>query len=188
MILNLQHIIANISNFHLLIVGRESVSIMTSILETIKEEVNVVYTRANAYISLVDKILLTCGNLLNAMGYALPILSTSDRFAIEIVKHDWALIVPFDDDQIFVESLIQFLNNETLMKILSKTAQQFVKNLTWDNIAKDYTILFQNGLFTNLNLFSRTLAAMIHMKIGLLDEQWRNELRSSRYFLISDWQ
>jgi len=61
---------------------------MTSILETIKEEVNVVYTRANAYISLVDKILLTCGNLLNAMGYALPILSTSDRFAIEIVKHD----------------------------------------------------------------------------------------------------
>jgi glycosyltransferase involved in cell wall biosynthesis len=180
LLIGLKLIIANISNLHLLIVSREplmNTSIMQKFLERVKslqledrvtwinkymstEELNVVYKRANAYISFFDKIVLSPGSFLNAMAYALPIISTPHILAIETLKQNRGLIIPFDDDKVKADSIIQFLKNPTLMNTFRINAREFVKNWRWDNIAKQYTILFKNRLFTTIEATKSFMRAL----------------------------
>ncbi|CAF4102352.1 unnamed protein product, partial [Adineta steineri] len=163
LIRNLKSIISKISNFYLLIIVQESLTINSNLSQTVKNiqlenrvtwtnksmstnELHTLYKRANAYISLLDKTILTFVALLNAMSYGLPIISTPNIFSDEILNDDKGLIVSFDDDKIITESIIAFLTNKTRMKMFSKNGRESVKNWTWNNIAKQYTPLFNNSL------------------------------------------
>ncbi|CAF4229181.1 unnamed protein product, partial [Adineta steineri] len=163
LILNLKSIISKIPNFYLLIIVQESLTINSNLSQTVKNiqlknrvtwtnksmstnELHTLYRRANAYISLLDKTILTFVTLLNAMSYGLPIISTPNIFSNEILNDDKDLIVSFDDDKIITESIITFLTNKTRMKTFSKNGRESVKNWTWNNIAKQYTLLFNNSL------------------------------------------
>ncbi|CAF4064150.1 unnamed protein product, partial [Adineta steineri] len=163
LILNLKSIISKIPNLYLLIIVPESLTINSNLSQAVKNvlledkvtwtnksisanELHTLYRRANAYISLLDKTILTFVTLLNAMSYGLPIISTPNIFSNEILNYDKGLIVSFNDDKIITESIITFLTNQTRMKIFSKNGRESVKKWTWNNIAKQYTILFNNSL------------------------------------------
>ncbi|CAF4148435.1 unnamed protein product, partial [Adineta steineri] len=161
LILNLKSIITKIPNFYLLIIVQESLTISSNLSQAVKSvqledkvtwtnksmsanELDALYKRANAYISLLDKTILTFVTLLNAMSYGLPIISTPNIFSHEILNDNKGLIVSFDDDKVITESIIAFLTNQTRMKMFSKNGRESVKKWTWNNIAKQYTILFKN--------------------------------------------
>ncbi|CAF4115394.1 unnamed protein product [Adineta steineri] len=161
LILNLKSIISKIPNFYLLIIVQESPTINSNLFQAVKNvqledkvtwtntsmstnELDALYKRANAYISLLDKTILTFVTLLNAMSYGLPIISTPNIFSHEILNDNKGLIVSFDDDKVITESIIAFLTNQTRMKMFSKNGRESVKKWTWNNIAKQYTILFKN--------------------------------------------
>ncbi|CAF4182136.1 unnamed protein product [Adineta steineri] len=163
LILNLKSIISKIPNFYLLIIVQESLTINSNLSQAVKNvqledkvtwtdksmstnELDALYKRANAYISLLDKTILTFVILLNAMSYGLPIISTPNIYSDEILNNDKGLIVSFDDDTVITESIIAFLTNQTRMKMFSKNGYESVKNWTWDNIAKQYLLLFNNSL------------------------------------------
>jgi glycosyltransferase involved in cell wall biosynthesis len=48
------------------------------------------------------------------------------------------------------------------MNIFSNNAQEFVKNWTWNNIAKQYTILFKAGLFTTIEATKSFTRALVN--------------------------
>lgn len=184
----LKLVIENISHLQLLIISKESMinsSIILNFFETVKilqlenritwinesistEELDLVYRRANAYISFSSNTISTLNNLLNAMAYSLPIISTSHILAIEILKSNRGLIISFDNNNITSESIIKFIKNPTLMNRYGKNAQEFVKNWSWNNIIKQYTILFQTKLFTN----TKSRKNFIHK---LADDPYENE-------------
>ncbi|CAF1089033.1 unnamed protein product [Adineta steineri] len=163
LILNLKSIISKIPNFYLLIIVQESLTINSNLSQAVKNvqfedkvtwtnksmstnELDALYKRANAYISLLDKTILTFVTLLNAMSYGLPIISTPNIFSHEILNNNKGLIVSFGDNKVTTESIIAFLTNRTRMKIFSKNGRESLKKWTWNNIAKQYTILFNNSL------------------------------------------
>jgi hypothetical protein len=102
------------------------------------------FSKSRAFLSLNDDDYQINSYLLDAMYYNLPIISTSTRFGTEFLSNNRGLIVPFENDELLINLIIDMLSNQNLTKIYANNSKKYTKNISWDNISgkKKYFILF----------------------------------------------
>ena len=156
LIRNFNRIQKEIPNLVYLIVGKEldESEPMKNVLKDIKKlnltgkviwldeildykELTSLFSIGTAFLSLNDNDenneIIT--NLLYAMQHGIPIISTPTRFSTEILTNNRGLIVPFENDTLFTNLVIDFLTNKSLRKIYATNSKEYTKNISWDNIS-----------------------------------------------------
>ena len=98
---------------------------------------------ADIYISTsLDPNQAVSGTLSYALGSGRPVISTPFAQATEIITPQSGLLVNFKDSASYTESLLNLLKDPLRREQLGKNAYFRTRNMTWDNIALEYSKLF----------------------------------------------
>ncbi|ETO27596.1 glycosyl transferase family 2 [Reticulomyxa filosa] len=172
MIRNLPKILEKVPNLYFFIIGEEhpntkskhhymesllkyaaSIGVSTHVVwinEYVTEQQLAKYFgRTDIYVTLFDEIVPVSGTLLTAMSYGLPVISTPYRFAVEILSNGTGIIVPYEDDTKFIESVIAMAKDMSLRRQMGKKAQAFVLQWKWNKVANQFASLILNRAFIN---------------------------------------
>ncbi|MFH1889170.1 MAG: glycosyltransferase family 4 protein [Candidatus Omnitrophota bacterium] len=82
------------------------------------------------------------GTLSYALGSGRPVISTSFAQARELITPETGLLVNFRDPDSYAEAIIKFLKEPVLREQLGKNAYFRTRNMTWENVALEYSELF----------------------------------------------
>jgi len=98
---------------------------------------------ADIYISTsLDPNQAVSGTLSYALGSGRPVISTPFAQATEIITPQSGLLVNFKDPASYAESLLNLLKDPLRREQLGKNAYFRTRNMTWDNVALEYSKLF----------------------------------------------
>jgi glycosyltransferase involved in cell wall biosynthesis len=82
------------------------------------------------------------GTLSYALGSGRPVISTSFAQAREIITSEAGILVNFRDPGSYAEAIIRLLKDPSLREQLGKNAYFRTRNMTWENVALEYSKLF----------------------------------------------
>ncbi len=82
------------------------------------------------------------GTLSYALGVGRPVISTPFAQAKELVTQKTGILVNFKDPDSYAEAIIKLLKELQLREQLGKNAYFRTRNMTWDNVALEYSKLF----------------------------------------------
>jgi len=82
------------------------------------------------------------GTLSYALGAGRPVISTPFAQAKELVTQETGILVNFRDPDSYAEAIIKLLTEPRLREQLGKNAYFRTRNMTWDNVALEYSKLF----------------------------------------------
>ena len=100
---------------------------------------------ADIYISTsLDPNQAVSGTLSYALGSGRPVISTPFAQATEIITPQSGLLVNFKDPASYTEALLNLLKDPLRREQLGKNAYFRTRNMTWDNVALEYSKLFSN--------------------------------------------
>jgi len=100
---------------------------------------------ADIYISTsLDPNQAVSGTLSYALGSGRPVISTPFAQAREIITPQSGLLVNFKDPASYTEALLNLLKDPLRREQLGKNAYFRTRNMTWDNVALEYSKLFSN--------------------------------------------
>jgi len=98
---------------------------------------------ADIYISTsLDPNQAVSGTLSYALGSGRPVISTPFAQATEIITPQTGLLVNFKNPASYAESLLNLLKDPFRREQLGKNAYFRTRNMTWDNVALEYSKLF----------------------------------------------
>ncbi|MFA6600596.1 MAG: glycosyltransferase [Candidatus Omnitrophota bacterium] len=98
---------------------------------------------ADIYISTsLDPNQAVSGTLSYALGSGRPVISTPFAQAKEIITPQSGLLVNFKDPASYAEALLNLLKDPLRREQLGKNAYFRTRNMTWDNVALEYSKLF----------------------------------------------
>lgn len=98
---------------------------------------------ADIYISTsLDPNQAVSGTFSYALGTGRPVISTSFAQARELVTSEAGLLVDFRDPAAYAKAMIQLLKDPVLREQLGKNAYFRTRNMTWENVALEYSKLF----------------------------------------------
>lgn len=98
---------------------------------------------ADIYISTsLDPNQAVSGTLSYALGSGRPVVSTPFAQAREIVTSESGILVNFKDPDSYADAIIKLLKDPLLREQLGKNAYFRTRNMTWDNVALEYSKLF----------------------------------------------
>ncbi|MBU1912675.1 MAG: glycosyltransferase, partial [Candidatus Omnitrophica bacterium] len=98
---------------------------------------------ADGYISTsLDPNQAVSGTLSYALGSGRPVISTSFAQAREFVTSEAGILVNFRDAGSYAEAMIRLLKDPSLREQLGKNAYFRTRNMTWENVAIEYSKLF----------------------------------------------
>ena len=98
---------------------------------------------ADIYISTsLDPNQAVSGTLSYALGTGRPVISTPFAQAAEIITPQSGLLVNFKDPASYTEALLALLKDPLRREQLGKNAYFRTRNMTWDNVALEYSKLF----------------------------------------------
>jgi glycosyltransferase involved in cell wall biosynthesis len=98
---------------------------------------------ADIYISTsLDPNQTVSGTLSYALGSGRPVISTPFAQAREIITPQSGLLVNFKDPASYAESLLNLLKDPLRREQMGKNAYFRTRNMTWDNVALEYSKLF----------------------------------------------
>ncbi|HDP16363.1 MAG TPA: glycosyltransferase, partial [Candidatus Omnitrophica bacterium] len=98
---------------------------------------------ADIYISTsLDPNQAVSGTLSYALGSGRPVISTPFAQAKEAVTSESGILVNFRDPDSYADAIIKLLKDPLLREQLGKNAYFRTRNMTWDNVALEYSKLF----------------------------------------------
>lgn len=98
---------------------------------------------ADIYLSTsLDPNQSVSGTLSYALGSGRPVVSTPFAQAREIITAQSGFLVNFRDSASYTEALLKLLKDPLLREQLGKNAYFRTRNMTWDNVALEYSKLF----------------------------------------------
>ncbi|MBI3316755.1 MAG: glycosyltransferase family 4 protein [Candidatus Omnitrophica bacterium] len=98
---------------------------------------------ADIYISTsLDPNQAVSGTLSYALGSGRPVISTPFAQAREIITRQSGILVNFKDPASYTEALLDLLKDPLHREQLGENAYFRTRNMTWDNIALEYSKLF----------------------------------------------
>ena len=98
---------------------------------------------ADIYISTsLDPNQTVSGTLSYALGSGRPVISTPFAQATEIITPQSGFLVKFRDPASYTEALLKLLKDPLQREQLGKNAYFRTRNMTWDNVALEYSKLF----------------------------------------------
>jgi len=98
---------------------------------------------ADIYISTsLDPNQAVSGTLSYALGSGRPVISTPFAQATEIITRESGLLVNFKNPASYSEALLNLLKDPLRRQQLGKNAYFRTRNMTWDNVALEYSKLF----------------------------------------------
>ena len=109
-----------------------------------KNDMKILCEKIGAFLILYNETTPSMSSFLSIMKHGIPIISTPYPYAIEMIGHDRGFILPYEDDSIFIKSLVQILQDRYVLNINGQKAQKHVKYWNWINIANLYVVLFKN--------------------------------------------
>lgn len=155
---NLMYIVLGVT--HPNVLKKEGESYRNSLIQKVSElNLSSYVSFYNEYVSL-DKLLLflratdiyistsldpnqaVSGTLSYALGSGRPVISTPFAQAKEIITPQSGLLVNFKDPASYTESLLNLLKDSNRREQLGKNAYFRTRNMTWDNVALEYSKLF----------------------------------------------
>ena len=96
------------------------------------------------------------GTLSYALGSGRPVISTSFAQAKEIITPEAGILVNFRDSGSYAEAIMRLLKDSSLREQLGKNAYFRTRNMTWENVALEYSKLFSK--------YSRDIAEVSEQK------------------------
>jgi len=98
---------------------------------------------ADIYISTsMDPNQAVSGTFSYALGSGRPVISTPFAQAKELITSEAGILVNFRDSDSYAEAIITLLKNPSLREQLGKNAYFRTRNMTWENVAVEYSKLF----------------------------------------------
>ncbi|MFH0763916.1 MAG: glycosyltransferase [Candidatus Omnitrophota bacterium] len=98
---------------------------------------------ADIYISSsLDPNQAVSGTFSYALGSGRPVISTPFAQARELVTPEAGILVNFKDPDSYAEAIMRLLKDSSLREQLGKNAYFRTRNMTWENIAVEYSKLF----------------------------------------------
>jgi len=98
---------------------------------------------ADIYISTsLDPNQAVSGTFSYALGSGRPVISTSFAQAKDLIALEAGILVDFRDPDSYAEALIKLLKDPFLREQLGKNAYFRTRNMTWENVALEYSKLF----------------------------------------------
>ncbi|MBU1124779.1 MAG: glycosyltransferase [Candidatus Omnitrophica bacterium] len=82
------------------------------------------------------------GTFSYALGSGRPVISTSFAQAREFITSEVGRLVDFKDSDSYAEALMSLLKDASLREQLGKNAYFRTRNMTWENVALEYSKLF----------------------------------------------
>jgi glycosyltransferase involved in cell wall biosynthesis len=89
---------------------------------------------------------IVSGALTYAIGMGKAIVSTPYWYAQEMLSDNRGLLVDFRDADGFKKSLLYLIENPEERNIMRKKAYDFGRKMTWENVGKEYTVVFHKAL------------------------------------------
>jgi len=98
---------------------------------------------ADIYISTsLDPNQAVSGTFSYALGSGRPVISTSFAQARELITSEAGILVNFRDSGSYAEAIMRLLKDSSLREQLGKNAYFRTRNMTWQNVALEYSKLF----------------------------------------------
>jgi hypothetical protein len=97
---------------------------------------------------------IVSGALTYAMGMGKAIVSTPYWYAQEMLADNRGLLVDFGDADCFKKSLLYLIENPEECDNMRKKAYDFGRKMTWKNVGKEYTAVFNQAL-KNYNTYPK---------------------------------
>ena len=97
---------------------------------------------------------IVSGALTYAIGMGKAIVSTPYWYAQEMLSDNRGLLVDFRDTEGFKKSLLYLIENPEESNIMRKKAYDFGRKMTWGNVGKEYTAVFNKAL-KNYNTYPK---------------------------------
>jgi len=82
------------------------------------------------------------GTLSYALGMGRPVISTAFAHAREVVTDEVGIVVDFRNSQAYADAILQLLEDEESRLHLGENAYFRTRNMTWSNVALQYTKVF----------------------------------------------
>lgn len=98
---------------------------------------------ADIYISTsLDPNQAVSGTFSYALGSGRPVISTPFAQARELITSEAGILVNFRDSGSYAEAMMRLLKDSSLREQLGKNAYFRTRNMTWENVALEYSKLF----------------------------------------------
>ncbi len=94
---------------------------------------------------------ITSGTLAYACGTGKAVISTPYWYAKEMLSDDRGRLVPFKDADAMADSIIELFENSTERHQMRKRAYDFNRNATWEEVASQYSKIFQEVNFSQIH-------------------------------------
>jgi len=122
------------------------------------------------YLQMTDLYLFTSkdpnqavsGTFSYALSCGCPIVSTPIPHALEILKDDHSMIVPFSDPEKLAESVNRLLSDEMLLNNIRLNGLHRMAPTSWENTAIHYTLAFEEVMGQPLSLNYRLPKINLH--------------------------
>ncbi|MFA4992254.1 MAG: glycosyltransferase, partial [Candidatus Omnitrophota bacterium] len=82
------------------------------------------------------------GTLSYALGSGRPVISTPFAQARELITSETGILVNFRDPDSYAEAIMRLLKDPSMREQLGKNAYFRTRNMTWENVALEYSKLF----------------------------------------------
>ncbi len=89
---------------------------------------------------------IVSGTLTYAIGMGKAIVSTPYWYAEEMLSDNRGLLVDFGDTESFKKTLLYLIENPEKYNVIRQNAYNFGRKMTWENVGKEYTTVFQEAL------------------------------------------
>ncbi|MDD5679631.1 MAG: glycosyltransferase [Candidatus Omnitrophica bacterium] len=98
---------------------------------------------ADIYVSTsLDPNQAVSGTLSYALGSGRPVISTPFAQARELITSETGILINFMDPNSYTEAIMRLLKEPSLREQLGKNAYFRTRNMTWENVAIEYSKLF----------------------------------------------
>jgi glycosyltransferase involved in cell wall biosynthesis len=91
----------------------------------------------------LDREQIVSGTLAYAVGCGKPVVSTPYRYAADLLADGRGVLCDFADSQSLSTAFDRLLGDDALRAGITGKAWAFGRQMTWDNVAREYTKLFK---------------------------------------------
>ena len=110
------------------------------------EELNELIALADIYITpYLEESQITSGTLAYSFGAGNAVISTPFWYAQELLADGKGILVPFGDSDSIAQAITRLIRNEVERHAMRKNAYLLGREMTWNNVAKEYGNLFEEA-------------------------------------------
>ncbi len=91
----------------------------------------------------LDREQIVSGTLAYAVGCGKPVVSTPYRYAVDLLAEGRGVLCDFSDSRSLSTAFDRLLSDDALRTGITAKAWAFGRQMTWDNVAREYTKLFK---------------------------------------------